>query len=29
MAWTDFRHRVELRVRWTKADQHGAVFDAH
>jgi acyl-CoA thioester hydrolase len=29
MAWADFRHRVELRVRWAEVDQQGVVFNGH
>ena len=29
MAWTDFRHRMPLRVRWAEVDRQGVVFNAH
>jgi acyl-CoA thioester hydrolase len=29
MAWDDYRHRVELRVRWAEVDMQGVVFNGH
>lgn len=29
MALEDFRHRIELRVRWAEVDMQGVVFNAH
>lgn len=29
MAWSDFRHRTPLRVRWAEVDRQGVVFNAH
>jgi acyl-CoA thioester hydrolase len=29
MAFADFRHRLDLRVRWAEVDMQGVVFNAH
>jgi acyl-CoA thioester hydrolase len=29
MPYTDFRHRMPLRVRWAEVDRQGVVFNAH
>lgn len=29
MAWADFRHRVDLRVRWAEVDMQAVVFNGH
>ena len=29
MAWEDFRHRVDLRVRWAEVDMQAVVFNGH
>ncbi|GAB4469046.1 MAG: thioesterase family protein [Burkholderiaceae bacterium] len=29
MAWADYRHRIELRVRWAEVDMQGVVFNGH
>jgi acyl-CoA thioester hydrolase len=29
MAFGDFRHRIELRVRWAEVDMQGVVFNGH
>lgn len=28
MAYADYRHRIELRVRWAEVDMQGIVFNA-
>ena len=29
MAWSDYRHRLPLRVRWAEVDMQGVVFNGH
>lgn len=29
MAYADYRHRIELRVRWAEVDMQGVVFNGH